>query len=285
MTGETLREADPLLASALDSFDAPPPLPRSFTDRVVSAAQERSGAPLPVSRRGLRRRLGLWTHGRRAVVGSASLLVLGATAAAAATGLLERVVVDLAPVERIVERVAEAVPGMAPAELARAEPEATSRLARPQAEPSPEAAPLDDPRRERLAQVIAARIERRIARAEARGIVVPDSLRDTDRRMAPERAAAQPERAELVERVQQIRKDRQQAQAGSFAEDASRDDELARIADGWAELSWRERTAAIQPFDRSQRRRLFTMLTPEQRAEILQVRRQRRAGAAEPQEF
>ncbi len=299
MTRDTMRVGDRELSEALDRLD-PPPLSPGFADRVVAAAQARSPAALPRARRAVWRRAGAWTRGRRAVLGSAALLFAGATAAAAATGLLGDVGAALQPVERMVERVAAAVPGLGRGAEARPAPPAVAVRAPAQASVPPEPAPrpvpeagrLEDPRRERLAQVLAARLDRRIARAEARGIAVPERLRDTDRLMSPERAAAQPERAEIVARVQQIRKDRQQAASNDAAPRpalgegaAAGDGELARLAERWAGLSWPERRALVQPLDRSQRRRLVAKLTPEQRQELVAMLRQRRAAAAGPQDF
>lgn len=284
MTREILREADPALAKALDSFE-PPQLPPSFTDRVVAAAQARSGAELPR----MRRRTGPWVRGRRAALGSAALLIVGATAAAA-TGLLERVGVDLKRVERMVERVAEAVPGLGTAGGSLPAERVAAVAADPVEQPEPATEALTDPRREQLAQGIAARIDRRIARAEARGIEVPEHLRDTDRRLSPERAAAQPERAALTARVQQIREERRRGGSENSDIDATTDPatgeaKLAQIAAGWAGLSWRERTLLVRRLDRRERQRLFSILTPEQRAELLQMRRQRAATATGTPDF
>lgn len=279
MTRDTIRASDPALAKALDTLE-PPPLAHGFADRVAAAAAERGAAPLPRLRKSAPRRFGL-SRGRHLAFGGAALLLAG-TAAAAASGLLQRVGVDLAPVGRIVERVAAAVPGLGPdPQQPRPRPEPTE-LAVKRREVAVEATPLADPRRERLAQAIAARIDRRIARAEARGIAVPERLRDTGLWMDPVRAAARPERAALAERVQQIRSARQSAAPdGARTEPtgppAVLDADLAQIAEGWAALSWRERIRLVRPLDRSERRRLFALLTPEQRAEL--VRRRRRDWA------
>lgn len=283
MTRETMRAADPALAEALARLD-PPPLSPGFADRVVAAAQSRQAPALPRLRRAMVQGLGPWRRGRHAALGGAAFLVVGATAAAAATGLFKRVGVDLEPVGQMVERVAAAVPGLGPMRVApQPQPSPGKTPLAAGAEATAAAPPLEDPRRERLAQALAARIDRRIARAEARGIAVPEALRDTDRRPSPERAAARPERAALVERVQQIRSERRQSAGEGAPQAAGRpavpEADLARIAAGWAALSWRERIALVRPLDRGERRRLFMMLTPEQRAELRQLRRQR-GGAA-----
>lgn len=285
MTRETLRSEDPALAKALDTLEAPA-LPPGFADRVTAAARQRQDA-LPRSRPGARRRFG-WSRGRHLVLGSAALLVAG-TAAAAATGLLGRV--DLRPVGQFVERVAAAVPGIGRAAEPKPEPEETEAApeATRSAEAPPAPGPLANPRRERLAQAIAARIDRRIAAAEARGIEVPERLRDPNAQLSPERAAANPKRAALVERVQQIRRARQQgAESGSAPEaeqPASPALDLAQLAADWEGLSWRERLALVRPLERAERRRLYAMLTPEQRAEIDQMRRQRAARARGGENF
>lgn len=285
MTRETLRAADPALAKALDSFD-PPPLPADFTGRVVAAAGAKSAPPLPRTRPAARRRPGPWGRGRTALMGAA--IVVAGTTAAAATGLLERAGVDMQPVNAIVERVAEAVTGREPA--AAVPPERVEAQPAQAAAGPNEPGELDDPRRERLARAIALRMERRIAAADARGIAVPERFRDTAHRLSPERAEADPERAALVERVQQIReqlKESASEQAGETAagEPALAEADLARIAAEWAELSWRERIALVRPLDRTERRRLFAMLTPEQRAELVAMRRSRSSSESSAQNF
>lgn len=290
MTREAIRQADPALAGALDRFD-PPPLSPDFADRVVAASQARPAAVLPRLRRGAGRGLGTWRRGRHAVLGGAAFLIVGATAAAAATGLFNRVGIDLAPVGQIVERVAATVPGLGPARVApRPQPSPLEvELAAQEVAATTGAPPLADPRRERLAQALAARIDRRVARAEARGIEVPERFRDTDQRLSLERAATQPERAALVERVQQIRSERRQAASDGAPQASTQaslpEADLEQIAAGWAALSWPERMALVRPLDRSERRRLFMLLTPEQRAELTRLRRQRGGAATGARSF
>lgn len=247
------RAPDSRIDAALDRFDVPS-LPGGFTDRVVAAAALRA----PTASR--RDRRGSWSHRRRAAFGVMAVTVMSATAAAA--GLFGNIGITVPALERFVDRVtappAVIVPQVSPRRTAvvserTAAPDAEDAIARVVVAPKP-ATPAAPPtarevRREAVAQKVADRIDRR----ERLGLPVDPRLGDPAFRPAPALAARFPERAALVERIQEIRQARREGEPPDTAA-------VPPVA---------SKPDAEEQSEREARRRRFMELPPGERAERL----------------
>lgn len=212
---------DAATACALDRYDVPP-LSGNFADRVMAKAIEGDDiAALPpvVPPRSTARR-GLWTRGRRMMIGAASLSLI--SAGAAATGVFgdaAKNVPVIGPLIAIVapnpdpkpKVIAAPKPKPAPAAPAPAPLPVVVEEAPPieVAEPTPREVIPPYVRRQIRREMIAQRLVDQIERNEALGITpTPEQ-----RALIAERLAQLPpgQRLALIKRVREIRRERQAA--------------------------------------------------------------------------
>ncbi len=199
---DPLPPIDGAMKQRMDAF-AVPELPAGFADRIVTVAENR--APLLPAKRPIMSRIRGWSSARKAVVGVAATGMLAT--AAAATGMLERVGVELPSVEQVVEAIAggpdpldaalENELSMAPSDELGDESEGAG--------PTQIDGSIDTP--EELDEAYRQLTERRSARRDQRRARIDEAL---ERRLERRRAQGLPaptaeEEAQLRERIEQRR--------------------------------------------------------------------------------
>ena len=209
---------DGATARALDRYDVPP-LSASFADRLMAKAIEGDDiAALPpvVPLRSLTRR-GLWTRGRRMMIGAAALSLI--SAGAAATGVFGDAVKNVPVIGPLIAIVAPK-PDPKPKAIVAPKPKpapAAPKLASPpvigeEAPPIEVAEPTQGQvipayiRRQIRREIIAQRVVDQIERNEALGVTpTPEQ-----RALFAERFAQLPpgQRLALIKRVREIRRER-----------------------------------------------------------------------------
>ena len=272
--GAPVAQGSPL-ARALDDF-AVPGLSAGFADRVLAAAQARP-APLPPLRRARSGRRRRW--GRGIVIGVVSFGALAS--AAAATGLLEQFNLPVPSAQKVWASVTGKQPAIAVAAVPAVPRPATSV-------PAPVAitGPIDTPeelseafrridavrqgRRETRSQLIDQWFASELERRRAAGLPLPSP--EEEARLRQRIDAAQTRRQQLADERIALRREAMARKVESGAV-LTREDILRPLPESGSAPGRRERLERLR------------QLPPEQRRELIETWRERRAQRAERAEL
>lgn len=278
------------LGRVLDDF-AVPALSAGFADRVLAAAEARPPAslePLPELRRFGGGRARGWRLGRRIAIGAIGFGALAT--AAAATGLLDRFDLPAVPSP---EKVWASITGKETAPAPAAAP-----VVPPPADPEPAAlAPvriegridtpeelgeafrrIDEVRQGRVEvrrQIIDTRIESEIERRRAAGLPLPTPEEETRVRQRIEDARIRREKM-VAERIEARREELLQRIENGGA--LTREDIARPLRDDARALERSGRLERLRLMTPQQRREALRQLPADERRELIEAWRQRRAG-------
>ncbi|WP_296720181.1 hypothetical protein [Erythrobacter sp.] len=278
------------LARVLDDF-AVPALPAGFADRVLAAAEARP-SPLPELRRsgggGGRGQGRGWRLGRRMAIGAIGFGALAT--AAAATGLLDRFDLPAVPSPEkvwasITGKEAAPVPAAAPVVPPPADPEPAAlapvriegRIDTPE-ELGEAFRRIDEVRQGRVEarrQIIDSRIESEIERRRAAGLPLPTPEEEARVRQRIEDARTRREGL-VAERIEARREELlQRVESG---EGLTREDIARPLRDDARALERAGRLERLRRMTPQQRREALRQLPADERRELIEAWRQRRAG-------